>query len=104
MLEDFAYASEGRNRVIGSPGHNATIHWIKSVHEGLDGYYNVSFQEFRSSLLLFGGHVDSFRANGAVPPNDSYMLFDYSLPGNMTAPVVVVSNHGCEEVVLVLLM
>jgi aminopeptidase Y len=97
QLEDFAYASEERNRLIGSPGHNDTIYWIKDTLEGLDGYYNVSLQEFFTVAQLTGT-INSFLVDGAVPPEGSFLLFDYSATGNVTAPLVVVNNLGCNAV------
>jgi aminopeptidase Y len=97
QLEDFAYASEERNRLIGSPGHNDTIYWIKDTLESLDGYYNVSLQEFFTVAQL-NGTINSFLVDGAVPPEGSFLLFDYSATGNVTAPLVVVNNLGCNAV------
>jgi len=94
QLEDFAYASEERNRLIGNPGHNDTIYWLKDTLESLDGYYNVSLQEF-STVVQFNGSVNAFSVDGAAVDEASYLLFDYSATGNATAPLVVVSNVGC---------
>lgn len=97
QLEDFAYASEERNRLIGSPGHNDTIYWIKDTLEALDGYYNVSLQEFFTVAQL-SGQINSFTVNNATPTNGSYLLFDYSPSGDVTAPLAVVNNLGCNAV------
>jgi hypothetical protein len=97
QLEDFAYASEERNRFIGSPGHNDTVYWLKDTLESLDGYYNVSLQEFFTVAQLSGA-INSFLVSGTTPANGSYLLFDYSPSGNATAPLVVVSNLGCNAV------
>ncbi|KAH7073663.1 hypothetical protein BKA63DRAFT_472031 [Paraphoma chrysanthemicola] len=94
QLEDFAYASEERNRLIGSPGHNDTIYWIKDTLEALDGYYNVSLQEFFTVAQL-NGTINTFTVDGETPPEGSFLLFDYSATGNVTAPLVVVNNLGC---------
>jgi len=94
QLEDFAYASEERNRFIGSPGHNDTIYWLKETLESLDGYYNVSLQEF-FTVAQINGTINAFTVEGATPPEGSYLLFDYSASGNVTAPLVPVSNLGC---------
>src|SRR5690348_5123762 len=94
QLEDFAYASKERNRLIGSPGHNDTVYWLKSTLESLDGYYSVSLQEF-STVVQLNGSINSFTVDGAVPPAGSFLLFDYSPSGNVSAPLVVVNNLGC---------
>jgi hypothetical protein len=97
QLEDFAYASAERNRFIGSPGHNDTVYWLKDTLESLDGYYNVSLQQFFTVAQL-SGSINSFEVDGAVPLNGSYLLFDYSASGNVTAPLVPVNNLGCNAV------
>ncbi|KAH7411907.1 hypothetical protein DE146DRAFT_674338 [Phaeosphaeria sp. MPI-PUGE-AT-0046c] len=94
QLEDFAYASEERNRFIGSPGHNDTVYWLKDTLESLDGYYNVSLQNFYT-VAQINGTINSFLVDGAAVPESSYLLFDYSASGNATAPLVTVSNVGC---------
>lgn len=97
QLEDFAYASEERNRFIGSPGHNDTVYWLKDTLESLDGYYNVSLQNFYT-VAQINGTINSFLVNGAAVLESDYLLFDYSASGNVTAPLVTVSNVGCNAV------
>jgi hypothetical protein len=97
QLENFAYASAERNRFVGSPGHNDTVYWLKDTLESLDGYYNVSLQQFYIVAQL-SGSVNSFKVNGVAPANGSYLLFDYSASANVTAPLVTVSNLGCNAV------
>jgi hypothetical protein len=97
QLEDFAYASEERNRFIGTPGHNDTVYWLKDTLESLDGYYNVSLQNFFTVAQL-NGTINAFTVDGETPPETSYLLFDYSASGNVTAPLVPVSNVGCNAV------
>jgi len=94
QLEDFAYASEERNRFIGSPGHNDTVYWLKDTLESLDGYYNVSLQNFYT-IAQINGTINAFLVDGAPVPESDYLLFDYSASGNVTAPLVTVSNVGC---------
>jgi hypothetical protein len=97
QLEDFAYASEERNRFIGTPGHNDTVYWLKDTLESLDGYYNVSLQNFFTVAQL-NGTINAFTVDGAAVPESSYLLFDYSASGNVTAPLAIVSNLGCNAV------
>jgi hypothetical protein len=97
QLEDFAYASEERNRLIGNPGHNDTVYWLKDTLESLDGFYNVSLQNF-FTVVQFNGSINSFSVGGTVPPAGSFLLFDYTPSGNVTAPLAVVSNLGCNAV------
>jgi aminopeptidase Y len=95
-LEGFAYASEERNRLIGNPGHNATIYWLKEQLEALD-YYDVSLQPF-STVVQFNFSINAFEVNGTAVPESSYLLFEYSPTGKATAPLVVVNNVGCNAV------
>ncbi|KAJ4369751.1 hypothetical protein N0V83_005514 [Neocucurbitaria cava] len=90
QLEDFAYAYEGRTRIIGSPGHNDTIYWLKDELEALD-YYDVSLQNF-FTVAMISGQINTFLVNGV---NASGGLLEYSASGNVTAPLVVVANLGC---------
>ncbi|CAO2648478.1 Nn.00g077450.m01.CDS01 [Neocucurbitaria sp. VM-36] len=90
QLEDFAYAYPDRTRIIGSQGHNDTIYWLKDELEALD-YYDVSLQNF-FTVAMVTGQINSFIVNGA---NASGQLLEYSASGNVTAPLVVVANLGC---------
>ncbi|KAH8726077.1 hypothetical protein GQ44DRAFT_680289 [Phaeosphaeriaceae sp. PMI808] len=93
-LEDFAYATSDRNRLIGSPGHKATVAWLKDTLESLDGFYKVSLQEF-FIIAQVNGTINRFSADGITPPANSSSLFEYSPTGNVTAPLVLVDNVGC---------
>lgn len=75
------------------------MYWLKDTLESLDGYYNVSLQNF-FTVAQINGSINSFLVNGAAPPEGSYLLFDYSASGNVTAPLVPVSNLGCNVVSL----
>jgi hypothetical protein len=97
QLEDFAYASKERNRFIGTPGHNDTVYWLKATLESLDGYYNVSLQNFNAYVQL-NGTINSFLVNGTAPPASSISLLEYSPTAKVTAPLVLVSNVGCNAV------
>jgi hypothetical protein len=86
----FAQLSNG-NRAFGSEGHEATIHYIKRLLDET-GYYDVEFQTFtypyaeaRSQLTVDG--KDLFTS-----------AFTYSPGGDVTAPLAVVSNVGCQAV------
>lgn len=95
MLEDFAYRQPDpadRNRLMGGAGHNLTVEYVAGLLNAT-GYYDVELQPW-STLVPLGGNA-SFFANG-VSQNAS--LFSYSASGNVTAPVVAVSNLGCAAV------
>ena len=91
VLEGLAYATPQRNRVIGSPGHNATVNWIKSTIEKYPEYYTVSLQPFDLSL----GVSANLTLNGT--PLEVFAT-DLSPAGDVTGEVVVVSNLACEPV------
>jgi hypothetical protein len=97
QLEDFAFASEQRNRLIGSPGHNDTVYWLKGTLESLDGYYNVSLQNFFAVVQL-NGTINSFTVGNSTPPVAATLLLKFSPSGNVTAPLAVVKNVGCNAV------
>lgn len=90
-LEGLAYATKERNRVIGSPGHVATVDWIKSTIEKYPEYYTVALQPFDLSL----GVSASLTLNGAP-----LEIFATSLSpgGDVTGEVVAVKNLACDLV------
>jgi hypothetical protein len=90
-LESIAYSTAERNRVIGSPGHNATINYIKDTIASFPSYYSYSLQPFdlslgvSANLTLDAADVEAF-AVGLSPA------------GSVKAKVVHVANLGCEAV------
>lgn len=89
VFQDIAYATEGRNRVIGSPGHEATVQYLVDTLTALD-YYDVSLQPFTvetSSADLSINNV-TFESSPLT----------YTPAGTPVAPLVPVSNLGCEAV------
>lgn len=90
-LEGLAYATVERNRVIGSPGHNATINWIKSVIEKYPDYYTVSLQPFDLSL----GVSANLTLNGTPLEVFATAL---SPAGDVSGEVVVIPNLACDPV------
>ncbi|KAF1832227.1 putative aminopeptidase Y [Decorospora gaudefroyi] len=90
-LQDFADAHPNNTRVIGSPGHNDTIYWLKSELEALD-YYDVTLQTF-SLVAMVSGQINAVIIDGA---NTTAGLLEYSASGAVTAPLVPVANLGCE--------
>jgi Zn-dependent M28 family amino/carboxypeptidase len=88
QLQTFADAAGG-NRVFGSKGHNDTVFFLYDTLLST-GYYDVELQEF---IELFSGGTVSLTANGEVVEAD---LFTYDSSGSASAPLVAVSNLGCE--------
>jgi carboxypeptidase Q len=89
-LQGFAFASTERNRVIGSPGHAATIKWLHDTLKKLPHYYNVTTQDFivptGTSVLVVDG----------VTIESAPMSFTAS--GHPVKPFVPVANIGCDAV------
>ena len=91
-LQDIAYATEGRNRVFGSPGHVNTVEYLKENLEALDGYYDIQLQPF-NALYATGN------ASLSVSEEDqNAFLFSFSPSGSIEAPFVVVNDVGCNSV------
>lgn len=83
-------------RVIGSPGHWATIHYIEKELRKLRGYYKVTTEKFGAvdgrvldySLLINGEQPSSVDALSLTPPtNDTRPV---------TGPLVLIANEGCD--------
>jgi Zn-dependent M28 family amino/carboxypeptidase len=87
-LQEIAYATPGKNRVIGSPGHEATVAYIQSQLD--TSYYDVTLQGVDLSI----GTNATLTAN-----NKTIQAFATTLApaGNVTGPLVVIPNLGCEE-------
>ncbi|KAI9048281.1 hypothetical protein LZ554_008076 [Drepanopeziza brunnea f. sp. 'monogermtubi'] len=88
-LEGIAYATPGRNRIIGSPGHENTVAWITGILDQYKDYYTYYLQPFGLSvgagatLSLGGVSTEAFAV-------------DLAPAGNVSAPVVVVADLACE--------
>jgi carboxypeptidase Q len=89
ILQDFAYSHEGRNRVIGSPGHNSTVNYLVEQLTALN-YYDVEVQPFTvpsaSATLSVNGQTYE------VAP------MTFTSAGSPEGPLVVVANLGCDAV------
>ncbi|RDW77320.1 peptide hydrolase-5 [Coleophoma cylindrospora] len=86
-LEQIAYTTPGRNRVVGSPGHAETLKYISETVVALD-YYEVTTQSFTvpmgNSTLLVGGTAYESR------------LMTFTPGGHPVAPLVAAANLGCD--------
>lgn len=78
---------------MGGGGHNATVKYLVSQLEALDGYYTVELQAF--SAVVHAGATFSLFIDGT---NTSAGVFDYTGSGDVTGALVVVANQGCELV------
>ncbi|KAF2852834.1 Zn-dependent exopeptidase [Plenodomus tracheiphilus IPT5] len=90
ILQEIAYNTEGKNRVIGSKGHEDTVAYIKGQLEQFPDYYTVETQ----AVPLNIGYNASLTAN-----NQPIEAFAVTLApgGNVTGPLVAIPNLGCEE-------
>lgn len=90
-LQDIAYKTEGKNRVIGSKGHEDTVAFIKETLEQFPDYYTVKLQ----GVPLLVGISANLTAN-----NKTIEVFPVTLApaGKVSGPLVAVPNLGCEEV------
>lgn len=89
-LQDFADANNG-TRVFGSLGHNLTVDYLYDTLKGLD-YYEVFKQPF----------VELFYTGSASLVIDEVDydagIMTYSPSGSASAPLVLVSNVGCDAI------
>ncbi|KAK0645054.1 putative leucine aminopeptidase 2 [Lasiodiplodia hormozganensis] len=89
-LQAIAYQTTGRNRVFGSPGHNFTALYLYELVSELSEYYDIEYQPF---VETFSGGDATFSVNGE---DQDAALMTYAPNGQVEAPVVAVSNQGCE--------
>ncbi|KAJ4289717.1 hypothetical protein N0V90_011047 [Kalmusia sp. IMI 367209] len=90
-LMSFAESTPARNRQMGTRGHNLTTDFLIKELKKLNGYYKIQTQTFWDPVMLNGTlslEIDGEATDGG--------LFDYSASGDVSAPLVVVSNQGCE--------
>lgn len=89
-LEDIAYATPDRNRVIGSEGHNNTVTYLVESIEALGDYWTVYRQPF--TALYSNVEGDLTVDNATFEPS----LFEYSPGGSVTAELIPIADLGCE--------
>lgn len=89
ILQNFAYATDGRNRYIGTPGHNATVNYLVDTLSALD-YYDVEVQPF--TVPSASGALSVAGVSYEVAP------MTFTAEGTVSGPVVLVSNLGCDPV------
>jgi carboxypeptidase Q len=94
-LEAIAYNTTGRNRLMGSPGHERTVDYLykQLTHPSLGGYYNVTLQPWSGIVQKSG--TGSLFVNGK---NTSITIGGYSPSGTSRAPLSLAGNLGCNEV------
>jgi hypothetical protein len=82
--------ANGGNRVFGGPGHQATVDFLfDTLNE--TGYYDVFLQEF---VALYSGGPSELTVNGE---EIDALIMTYTASGDVSGPLVLVDNLGCEE-------
>lgn len=97
-LAGYSNSSLGHpSRVIGSRGHWATIAYIKSELNKLEGYFNVSIQPFKAFMSEI--YAVNATVNGIVPESLTEMDMSPPTPGKtpVVGRLVLVKNSGCHE-------
>lgn len=90
-MQDFAYATEGRNRYIGTPGHNATVNYLVDTLAAT-GYYDIEVQPFTVPSASADLSINGVTYEAAP------MIF--TAAGAPSSPLVLVANIGCDAVSL----
>lgn len=90
-LQDIAYSTPNRTRVISSPGYNLTIEWITSYFDEMSDYYSYQVQPF---IALYSEGNATLEVDGENI--ESAQIFEYSSGGVVEADFVLVDNLGCE--------
>ena len=88
-LEDIAYSTPDRNRVIGSLGHQRTLDWVAGYLDQMSHYYTYELQPFKALYYHGGGTLTVFG-------NEVGIVFEYSPSGSVEAEFVEVDNLGCK--------
>lgn len=89
-LEAIAYSTPDRNRVFGSLGYNFSALYIHKHLAPLSDYYDITWQPFTA---LYTSYNTSLSVTG-TDRGAGQMTFSPS--GHVEAPVVSVSNDGCD--------
>lgn len=90
-LQDIAYSTENRTRVMSSPGFDMTIEWISDYFDQMSDYYSYQVQPFIALYAESNGtlEVDGESIESAQP-------FEYTAGGTVEGDFVLVDNEGCE--------
>ena len=92
-LEDIAYSTPDRNRVMGSPGHQGTLDYLLEKLGQLSDYFDVSVQEFPVVFWEGTGKLSvGDKTLGEINP------FRYSPSESVSGKLVHVDSNGCNSV------
>ncbi|KAF2705406.1 Zn-dependent exopeptidase [Pleomassaria siparia CBS 279.74] len=89
ILQDIAYSSPDKNRVIGSQGHEDTVAYIHDQIAKFPEYYTVELQPVPIRIGVSANLTAS---------NQSIEVYPVSLApsGHVTGPLVAIPNLGCD--------
>ena len=90
-LQDIAYSTPNRTRVMSSPGFDMTIEWIADYFDQMSDYYSYQIQPF---IALYSEGNATLEVEGENI--ESAEIFEYSSGGMVEAEFVLVDNVGCE--------
>ena len=90
-LQDIAYSTPNRNRVMSSIGYHMTVEWIAGYLDEMSEYYNYEIQPFIA--LYSEGNATLSVDDEDIP---SAEIFEYSPGGVIEAEFVLVDNEGCD--------
>jgi len=94
-LQQFSLLSNG-TRSHGTAGYNASVAYIKQLLEAT-GFYQTELQPVTSVTIVFTQLAVSDSSGTTYSEADIIPMYD-SPAGLVTAPLLVVSNTGCESV------
>lgn len=88
-LQDFAYATPGRNRYIGTAGHNSTVNYLVDTLAATK-FYDNTVQPFQVSNA-----TANLSINGVVY---EVAPMTFTSAGDLLASLELVANLGCDAV------
>jgi hypothetical protein len=91
-LENYAYESPDKNRVMGRIGQYATVQYIYDTLNALNGFYDIQLQPFPA---LYADGNATVVVNGI---DQKGLIMTYSPNGNVIGRVVPVADIGCNRV------
>ena len=92
-LEDAAYSTPDRNRVMSSLGHNNTVEFITGY---LDQHLDYFTYEVQSFIALYSQATGTLTVDGVVADATPFEYTSSTPVGGVEAPFVAVANLGCE--------
>lgn len=89
-LEAIAYSTHDQNRVFGSLGYNLSALYIHKHLTPLSDYYDIMWQPFTALFTRYSTTLSVTGTDRDAGP------MTFSPSGNVQAPIILVSNNGCD--------